>query len=462
MYTLGFLALVSFVVALVLTPLIRDLFLKWGVVDVGDGLRKLHVGGIPRVGGVAVVMAYGGAFGLLLLTGMTGAGRLKGDLDLVWKMAPAAGLIFFLGLMDDLAGVRAWVKFAVQGCAGLVAYWAGVRVMSVGGVGVGEVWWSLPLTVFWLVLCTNALNLIDGVDGLASGVGVFAALTAMAAGMMQGNYGLVMATAPLAGALLGFLRYNFSPASIFLGDSGSYVVGFLLGCYGLLWSQKAATLLGMTAPLIALAIPLMDVGLSVVRRYLRGQPVFGADRGHIHHKLLAKGWTVRRSVLVLYGVTGLAAVLSLVGSAWQGRMTGLVLVVFAVAAWVGVQNLGYAELSMAGKMIRPRGFRKLLEAELALKMMREGLEGARTGEEVWGAVKRGAKELGFTSAVLDLDGLEYGERFGEVGEEWRLTVPLNGRGRLELGHGFEAGGVASMADPLARMVREVVGKEKTG
>jgi len=329
-------------------------------------------------------------------------------------------------------------------------------------VGVGEVWWSLPLTVFWLVLCTNALNLIDGVDGLASGVGVFAALTAMAAGMMQGNYGLVMATAPLAGALLGFLRYNFSPASIFLGDSGSYLVGFLLGCYGLLWSQKAATLLGMTAPLIALAIPLMDVGLSVVRRYLRGQPVFGADRGHIHHKLLAKGWTARRSVLVLYGVSGLFAVLSLAGSAWQGRMTGLVLVVFAVAAWVGVQNLGYVELSMAGKMIRPRGFRKLLRAELALKMMKDGLERARTGEEVWGVVKRGAKELGFTSAALDLDGLEYGERFGEVGEEWRLMVPLNGRGRLELGHGFEAGGVASMADPLARMVREVVGERRDG
>jgi UDP-GlcNAc:undecaprenyl-phosphate GlcNAc-1-phosphate transferase len=345
----------------------------------------------------------------------------------------------------------------VQGCAGLVAYWAGVRVLSVGGVGVGEVWWSLPLTVFWLVLCTNALNLIDGVDGLASGVGVFAALTAMAAGMMQGNYGLVMATAPLAGALLGFLRYNFNPASIFLGDSGSYVVGFLLGCYGLLWSQKAATLLGMTAPLIALAIPLMDVGLSVVRRYLRGQPLFGADRGHIHHRLLARGWTVRRVVLVLYGLSGLFAVLSLVGSAWQGRMSGMVLVVFAVAGWVGVQNLGYVELSMAGKMIRPRVFRRVLGAELSLKTMRDGLERARTGEEVWTVVKRGAKELGFQSAELHLDGLEYGERFGEAVEEWRMTVPLNGRGRLELGHGFEAGGVMALADPLAKMMREVVG-----
>jgi len=291
-----------------------------------------------------------------------------------------------------------------------------------------------------------------------SGVGVFAALTAMAAGLLQDNYALVMATAPLAGALIGFLRYNFSPASIFLGDSGSYLVGFLLGCYGLLWSQKAATLLGMTAPLMALAIPLMDTGLSVVRRFLRGQPLFGADRGHIHHKLLERGWTVRRAVLVLYGACGLGAVLSLAGSAWQGKMTGLALVVFAVAAWLGVQNLGYAELTTAGKMIRPRGFRRLLGAELALKTMKEGLEKAGTGEEVWRVVERGVKELGYSTAVMELDGARYGEWTGEEGEQWRLVVPLEGRGRLELGHGFHVNGVATVTHPLAMMVREALGE----
>lgn len=456
MYSIGFVTVVSFLLALVLTPVVRDLFLKLGVVDVADGGRKLHVGRIPRVGGVAIVVAYVGAFGGLMLTELSGGGMVMGGMGLVWRVAPAAGLIFFVGLMDDLFGVRAWTKFAVQLAAGLIAFWAGVRLTGVGGVAMGEWWVSLPLTVFWLVLCTNAFNLIDGVDGLASGVGLFATVTAMAAGLIQGNFALVMATAGLAGALLGFLRYNFNPASIFLGDSGSYLVGFLLGCFGLIWSQKAATVLGMTAPLMALAIPLLDVGLSVVRRFLRGAPVFEADRGHIHHMLLRRGWTVRRSVMVLYGVSGVFAVLSLVGIWGEGRMGGVVLVLFAVVAWVGVQNLGYVELSTAGKMIRGRGFRKLLGAEMTLRALREGLERAGTEEAMWEVLRRGLGEMGFERVVWEWDGAawEAGEGYEEM---WWLTVPLGVRGHVEMGRRFEEGGVSVVAEPLARMLREVMG-----
>lgn len=454
MYTLSFLAFVSFVVALAATPLVRELFLRLGVVDFADGKRKLHIGAIPRVGGVALVLAYGGTFGLLLLTNLHGAETLAKDIDLVWKLAPAAGLVFFIGLMDDMIRVRAKVKFLVHVVAAMLAYTAGARVLNIGGRGFEEVWWSLPLTVFWLVLCTNAFNLIDGVDGLASGVGVFAALTAMAAGLMHGHYGLVMATAPLAGALLGFLRYNFSPASIFLGDSGSYVVGFLLGCFGLLWSQKAATLLGMTAPLMALAIPLMDTGLSVVRRFLSGRPLFCADRGHIHHKLLERGWPVRRAVLVLYAVCGMAAILSLVGSAWQGRMTGLALVVFVAGAWVGVQHLGYTELSTVGNLIRPRGFRRMIGAEMSLRAIKEGLARAESPADVWEVVSKGAKEFGFSSAIMFLDGVKYGGRWVVVRDEWRLLVPLADHGFLELGHGFESTAASPMADLLARVIKD--------
>jgi hypothetical protein len=175
--------------------------------------------------------------------------------------------------------------------------------------------------------------------------------------------------------------------------------------------------------------------------------------------LLERGWTVRRAVLVMYGICGMAAVLSLVGSAWQGRMSGLALVVFAVGAWLGVQNLGYAELSTAGKMIRPRGFRKLLGAEMALGAMKDGLLRAQTGDEVWRVVTGGAKEFGFVSASMVLDGVEYDERWAEETEEWRLSVPLNGRGWLELGHGFESKTASPMADLLARIVKEGVGRE---
>ena len=164
--------------------------------------------------------------------------------------------------------------------AACIAYAVGVQVSGIAGY-LAPGWLSLPLTVLWLVACTNAFNLIDGVDGLASGVGLLAAFTTLAAALLQNNAALALATAPLVGALLAFLRYNFNPASIFLGDSGSLTIGFVLGCFGAIWSQKSATLLGMTAPLMALSIPLLDTALAVVRRFLRHQPIFkGGSQSH--------------------------------------------------------------------------------------------------------------------------------------------------------------------------------------
>src|SRR5207248_2457378 len=166
--------------------------------------------------------------------------------------------------------------------AACLAYWAGVHVLGVGGFSTHG-WWSLPLTIMWLVGCSNAFNLIDGMDGLATGVGLFASFTMLAAALVQNNAPLALASAPLVGALLAFLRYNFNPASIFLGDSGSLTIGFVLGCFGAIWSQKSATLLGMTAPVMALSVPLLDTGIAVVRRFIRRQPIFSPDRNHVHH-----------------------------------------------------------------------------------------------------------------------------------------------------------------------------------
>src|SRR5207245_2267878 len=162
-------------------------------------------------------------------------------------------------------------------------------------------------------------------------------------------------TAPLAGALLGFLRYNFSPASIFLGDCGSLFIGFILGCYAVIWSQKSATLLGMTAPLMALAIPLLDTGLAILRRFLRGQPILAGDRGHIHHRLLDRGLSPRTVALLLYGVCSIAALFSIL--ALRDRYTGIVIVVFCGMAWIGIQHLGYTEFGAARQLLAQRTFR---------------------------------------------------------------------------------------------------------
>ena len=190
-----------------------------------------------------------------------------------------------------------------------VPYLAGVHLTTLGGHLLSP-WLSTPATVLWLVLCANSLNLIDGLDGLACGIGLFATATALLAAGVQHNISLAYAVIPLFGALLGFLRYNFNPARIFLGDSGSLFVGFLLGCFGLLWTEKSATLLGLTAPLMVFAIPLLDTTLAIVRRFLHNKPIFSADRGHIHHRLLARGLAPQKVVLLLYACCAVGALCS--------------------------------------------------------------------------------------------------------------------------------------------------------
>ena len=461
MYTLMLLALSALVISFLITPLVRNTFLRLGVLDSPDGGHKLHASPIPHIGGVAVAISYAAAFGILLISPLRGAEPLRDGFDMVLRLLPATGLIFFLGIVDDLFSVRRATKFAVQICAALLAYWGGVRLVSIGAVPFDDIWWSLPLTLFWIVLCTNAFNLIDGVDGLASGIGLFATVTALAAALMNGNYPLAMATAPLAGALLGFLRYNFNPATIFLGDSGSYLIGFLLACFGVLWSHKAVTLVGLTAPLIAVAIPLIDTGISVLRRFISGRPLFSADRGHIHHKLLDRGWTPRRAVIALYGFSGLYAVMSLLLATGRS-FTGVVLILFVGATWIGVRNLGYIELTTAGRVIRQPGFRKMLGVEIALRELQLELETAQTGAQVWAAIRNGRDKLGFLSATLLYEGDRFEECFGNAVTEdtWSLSIPLGRHGRLELTHRFVAGG-SSMTGQLAKVVRDAVSSKPT-
>ena len=468
MYSLFLLAVVSFLVAFLLTPLVRRLFLRFGVVDRPDGGRKSHVGLIPRVGGVAIALAYVSAFGGLWLSGFSAGRFVWTDLSLAMRVLPAAGLMFGIGLWDDLFGLPPRAKFFGQFLAAGMAYWAGVRIAAFGGYELQHWWWSLPVTAFWLVFTTNAFNLIDGADGLATGVGIFATLTTVAAALMANNVALAMATIPLAGALLGFLRYNFNPASIFLGDGGSYSVGFLLGCFGVLWSHKAATMLGVTAPLMALAVPLLDTTLSIVRRFLRRKPLFEGDAGHVHHMLLRRGWTTRRSVLMLYGVSGLFAVLSLVSAAGRNQFAGVVLVLFCVVAWAGIQSLGYVEIHMASRLLFRGSFRRTLNAELTLRSAQERLEKASSVEEGWTALRETGREMGFCRVRMAVRGQSFEESMptdgcagcqpGECEKAWRVTVPLEGVGLVELQHAFPTNGTTAMVAPLADLLRDQLSK----
>lgn len=453
MLPLFILAALSFCVALALTPLCRELAIRWGFVDQPDKIRKFHVGSIPRVGGVSIFIAYLVSFGILLHSPLQFSEMIRGHFDIVEKLLPAATIVFFTGLLDDLLGLKAWQKFAGQFLASAVAVWAGVQINFIAWHQI-PTWSSIPVTALWLVGCTNAFNLIDGVDGLAAGVGLFATATTLIAALLEHNLGLAIATIPLAGALLGILRFNFNPASIFLGDSGSLFIGFLLGCYSVLWSQKSATILGMTAPLIALSIPLLDTGLAIIRRFLRCQSICDADHGHIHDKLLARGLTPRRVVILVYVLCGLCAALSLLQSFAHERFGGPIIIVFCAGVWIGVWRLGYVEFEMTRRLVLAGNFRRQLNAELQLSSFRDRLATAVTTDQCWEVLQNSYSEFGFNEIRFKLGSRVYNDTTNghHVANTWTLRIELSENAYLNLSREFD-----SEAPPIVARYSDAIG-----
>ena len=453
MYSVLLTTVVAFALSLLLTPLVRNLFLRWQIVDQPDGVRKLHARAVPRVGGIPIAVAYLAAYAVLLLSPLRGANWLEQELPFVWLLMPAAGVAFLTGIADDLRGLRPSLKITGQLAAALLAYWGGVRIASIAGIGVPE-WASLPLTLIWLVGCANAFNLIDGLDGLATGVGLLATLTIFGAALLQNNTPLALATVPLAGCLLGFLRYNFNPASIFLGDSGSLLVGFLLGCYGVIWSQKSATLLGMTAPLMALAIPLMDTALAILRRFLRGRPIFHADRGHVHHRLLDRGLSPRRVALLLYGAGGLAAALSLLTSVAYSQYAGLGVIVFLAAAWLGIQKLGFEEFGVAGRVVFGGELQNMVDFRISLRNLEGAIAGAANTDDCWAAIRSGCRACGVEPVSLRLASRSYSNEDQEARQpSWYLYVPVSESDFVLLARNPQPPANTAVMGPLADVLR---------
>jgi UDP-GlcNAc:undecaprenyl-phosphate GlcNAc-1-phosphate transferase len=455
MYSLLFLALASFTICLVLTPLVRATSLRFGLVDRPDASRKPDYRPIPRVGGIAVALAFVLSYAFWWLTPMHGIWTVHQNLGLISRLAPAVGLIFLIGLLDDLVHLKASWKFAGQIGAAIIAYFAGVHVMGFSGAAFTDWWWTLPATVIWLVACTNAINLIDGVDGLAAGLSLVATVSMILGAALSHNVLLAFATVPLAGCLIGFLRYNFNPASVYLGDSGSLLVGFLLGCCGVLSSQKSATILGMTAPLMALSIPLLDTSLAIVRRFLRRQPIFGADRGHIHHRLLDRGLTPRHTALLLYGAGGIAAMFSLFMA--NNHLEVPVLLVFGVATWLGIQRLGFVEFDAVGRLMMSGSFRGLLSSQIVLESLKSRLSSAETTDEYWMVLESSYRELGFLSIHLCFAGRSFCTAPAKSDSEyWRLEIPLLGSDYVELRHPFNVNSNPSSVSFLADMLHETL------
>ena len=452
---LMWLALKAFLVCLILTPIFRDIFRSYGIVDKPDRRRKVHVYPIPRVGGIPIAIAY-----VVALYPFSSESRLLIEyLPLAWKMIPAAGLIFVVGLTDDLIGLKPWQKLLGQVAAAGLAYWAGVRVAGVAGFFPDHIWLSLPLTLFWLLACTNAFNLVDGLDGLASGMGLVASLTMVVAALQAHNMQLAYASIPLVGALVAFLCYNFNPATVFLGDSGSMLIGFLLGCFGVVWAQKSATLVSMTVPLLAVSIPLLDVSLTILRRFLRNQPIFSADRGHIHHRLLDRGLAPSRAVLVLYLVCAAAAAFALLLThPYAGLYYGPIILVICIVVLIGIRQLRYAEFGLASRLLFGGELQRTLGGQLRLEMLAEKLGAAQSEEDCWRVLAASIDDFGFAAVELSLRGHRWQKSVpGALDSEcWSLQVPISDQDWLRLKRPFATGVLPMMVTPFLDTVRRAL------
>lgn len=315
---------VGFAVTWALTPLVRRLALRLGAVDMPDG-RKVHAAPTPRLGGLAI---YGGFLAVLLLTWPWPRPILG--------LALGGTLVVLLGILDDCRGLSAYLKLAGQVAAALVVVGLGVKVDFLtnpfdGFIFLGYL--AVPVTVIWIVGITNALNLIDGLDGLAAGTAAIAAVTMGIVAWMEGQTAIAGYAFALAVAALAFLRYNFSPAKIFMGDTGSMFLGLNLAVLAILGLTKTATILSLLVPVIILGWPIIDTFWAIIRRYRHRQPVFAPDKQHLHHQLLNLGLNQRQAVTVVYILDGcLGASAVLVNLLSPAQATVLLLVLFAMVA----------------------------------------------------------------------------------------------------------------------------------
>ncbi len=330
----------------VLTKYVRDIAVSRGWVAVPVAGRHVHTSPVPRLGGVAI---FSGFLLTILMAWLYGL-RHPGSVALPWGKLTAilipACIVHLLGVYDDLRGVPPWFKFAVQAIAASILFWSGLRILDIPLLfGTYHFTWiiGLPLTILWVIGITNAFNLIDGLDGLAAGSGLFSTVVVFVIALVSHADLVALLTISLAGAILGFLRFNFNPATIFLGDCGSLVIGFLLSALAIESATKAPTIVAVAIPVVSFGLPILETALSILRRLISGRPVFTADREHIHHKLLERGMSHRQVVVVLYAVSAVFAMLSLFLLWPTGSTLGLVLAVLGTGVWLGVQHLGYLE-----------------------------------------------------------------------------------------------------------------------
>lgn len=396
--------------ALAATPLAARFGRAFGFMDAPQG-RKIHTHPIPRCGGLALVLAFFLAAAVTAFADLPGSGRLISHSQM---LAVCAGglFIFLVGFIDDRRPLPAKLKFLAQIAAASICFFGGVKIESftLGNMlSVNLDLFSYGLTVFWFVLFINAINLIDGLDGLAAGVAFFVCAVQAVLATMRAEALPAMYFAALGGASLGFLRYNFNPASIFLGDGGSYFLGYMVAALSILTSAKSQVGATILMPILAFGVPLLDTVTSPLRRFVRGKKMFEPDREHVHHNLIAKGWSQRKTVVFLYAVTAFLAVMAVLIVNMRDVPAGLFILLLGGALILFVRKAGYFSFFALDKIagwIRDisdeagvsHGRRTFLNLQIEISQS-AGLP------EMWENVCEALDQLGFDLGEMTLDGM---------------------------------------------------------
>lgn len=354
-----------------ITPLLIRLAPRIGAVD-GPNHRKVHTCAMPCLGGAAIYIGF--------VIGMLAAGQVE---ERALALLAGGTAVFFLGVIDDCFELSPRVKLAGQIAAALLLVLLGVQVEFITHPLSGEAielgLWAIPLTVLWVVGVTNAVNLIDGLDGLAAGVSMLAAVTLAVVAWREGETAVGLWALILAGSTAGFLRYNFHPARIFMGDSGAMFLGFNLAAMSVLGLTKSATAFSLIIPFVILGIPILDTFFAIVRRLAQGQPIFQADKEHLHHCLLAVGLTHRQTVLVIYAVSAVFGGSAIAFTYFTPPQAMLVLGVLSVVVMVAAGRLGVLGPVWAGCKVLPwsGGRRAKVRPQAAETKKGEGEPGSR-------------------------------------------------------------------------------------
>lgn len=350
-YALGF--AIALIVALLLTPLVKKFAFLVGAIDKPNH-RKVHTRIMPRMGGLAIYLAFVVAF-FSVITLIPEGTLLGKDLNLLKAVLVGGTIIIITGAFDDRFELSAKLKLVLQiVAAAIVVFGFDISIDFVStpfGENMQQIndWIGIPVTILWIVGVTNAINLIDGLDGLASGVSGIAIATILIMAIIMGIQPVILLSTLLLGGIVGFLRYNFYPAKIFMGDSGSLFLGFCLAMLSLI-SFKQVTLVSFVIPLLIIGVPLSDTFFAIVRRLVNKRPIFAPDKGHLHHRLQDLGFSHRRTVLLIWGIAAIFGAMAIIQSAVI-KLNGANWVTFAVVciviflAQIGAEVIGIVDKS---------------------------------------------------------------------------------------------------------------------